>query len=135
MDNLLSIVDDLIVGSSQFKQRKGNYIQVSVDRFGRTQRVHVTKRRDEYVLSSVVARISDLLGTDSKHRTLLLKRIWTRNALKPLVNLNIDGRDRIVGSISVPVGQESPSSIAFYLENLARECDRFEYILTGADEH
>lgn len=134
MDALIGIVDDLVVAGSQFKQRKGNYILVSVDRSGRTQRVHMTRKRNEYVLSSVVARISDVVGT-SLNLTLLLKRIWTRNALKPLVNLNIDGRDRIVGSISIPVGKESQSSIAFYLENLARECDRFEYILTGTDEH
>ena len=135
MDSLLRIIDDLIAHDPKFCRRNGNHVRINVDRFGRTQRIHLSRKNDAYVLTSPVAYVENVAGTSADDRRKLLLRIWNRNALKPLVCLRIDGRDRIVGQIMVQVGQESAATIKFYLENLARECDRFEYILTGTDHY
>ena len=135
METLLRIVDQLIAQHGEIWKRRGNYVQVKVDRHRRTQRVHLAKHHSLYQLTSVVAMVHAVVGDNPAERRQLQRRIWTRNALKPLVNFRIDGRDRIVGSISIPVGQESLAVLEFYLKNLARDCDRFEYILTGQDRH
>ena len=60
-------------------------------------------------------------------------RIWRRNALKAVVTFTIDRRERVIGLIDQPIESVHPKELKFYIETLARECDRFEYILTGAD--
>lgn len=135
MEALLQIVDDLVTHDPDSYKRNGNYVRVGVDRFGRMQRIHLARKSNFYVLTSPVAHVEGVTGKDSRKRRKLQLRIWARNALKPLVCLRIDGRDRIIGQILVPVGQTSSSTIEFYLKNLARDCDRFEYVLTGLDQH
>jgi hypothetical protein len=42
--------------------------------------------------------------------------------------------DRLVGIIEQPIATMSPEELLFYVQMLAEECDRFEYMLTGEDE-
>ena len=45
-----------------------------------------------------------------------------------------DGRrERVIGLIDQPIASVHPKELKFYLETLARECDRLEYTLTGVD--
>ncbi len=45
----------------------------------------------------------------------------------------LDDSDRLIGLIEQPVASMGTGEFKFYLETLAREYDRFEYILTGGD--
>jgi hypothetical protein len=42
--------------------------------------------------------------------------------------------DHPIGVIEQPVATLDHEELVLYIETLARECDRFEYKLTGSDE-
>ena len=52
---------------------------------------------------------------------------------QPRTNLSFAKRAVAIGLIEQPIESVHPKDLKFYLETLARECDRLEYILTGAD--
>ena len=81
------------------------------------------------MFSSVIANASAV----KEDLSSLAFRLWRRNALKAVVTFTIDRRERVVGLIDQPIESVYPKGLKFYLETLARECDRLEYILTGAD--
>ena len=122
-------IDDLTAHEGLPWKRKGDRVKISFASDGRSQVVHLARRQDRYVFHSVVAR-TDAVNED---RRSLAFRIWRRNALKPVVLFTIDQRDRVIGLIDQPVRSMRAKELKFYLETLARECDRFEYILTGED--
>lgn len=59
---------------------------------------------------------------------------WNRNRLTELVGFYVDRRGRMVGESWIPIAGLTPSEWKFAVYNLARTCDRFEYLLTGRDE-
>ena len=67
------------------------------------------------------------------HWRRIAYRTWRRNASKPLVTFAFDDDDRLIGQIEVPAATLDHEELDLYIETLARECDRFEYVLTGAD--
>lgn len=129
MEELLSWIDDLVAVERLPWQRKGRRVRVSLSRDGRSQIVHLARRRDRYILSSVVAHVSAV----NEDRRSLAYRLWRRNALKAIVTFTIDHRERVIGRIDQPIESLRDKELKFYLQTLARECDRLEYILTGAD--
>lgn len=129
MDDLLRHIDELAGRGDRRWKRRGKQVRVQFASGGRSHVVHIARRKDRYVFSSVVAD-TDVTGED---RRSLARRIWRRNALKPVVTFIIDSRGRVVGRIEQPVESLRAREIEFYVEALARECDRFEYVLTGAD--
>lgn len=129
MEDLLRSIDNLAADGRLGWQRQGRLVRVSLSRHGRSQDVRVARRRDHYVFTSVVAHASAV----NENRRSLSFRLWRRNALMAVVTFTIDRRDRVIGLINLPIESAHPKEIRFYLETLARECDRLEYILTGAD--
>ena len=129
MEELLRWIDETVADEDLPWRRDGRRIRISFTRDGRSQTVRIAQRRDRYIFSSVVAPISAV----SEDRRSLAFRLWRRNALKAVVTFTIDRRDRVIGIIDQPIESVHPEEIKFYLETLARECDRLEYILTGAD--
>ncbi len=129
MEGLLHGIDELIKEERLPWTRIGNQVRISRSRTGRSQVVRVARRSDRYVFSSVIARVAAL----NEDRRALAFRLWRRNALKAVVMFTIDRRDRVIGLIDQPIESVNPKEIKFYLETLAHECDRLEYILTGAD--
>ena len=129
MEELLSWIDDLVAVERLPWQRKGRRVRISLSRDGRSQIVHLARRRDRYILSSVVAHVSAV----NEDRRSLAYRLWRRNALKAIVTFTIDHRERVIGRIDQPIESLRDKELKFYLQTLARECDRLEYILTGAD--
>ena len=128
MDDLLRHIDELADRGDRRWKRRGKQVRIRLSSGGRSHVVHVARKKDSYVFWSVVA--AHAAGQD---RRALARRIWRRNALKPVVMFTIDSRDRIIGRIDQPVESLHAREIEFYLETLARECDRFEYVLTGTD--
>lgn len=56
-----------------------------------------------------------------------------KNDMKDLVSFAFDDKNNLVGVIEQPVLTTDYEELKLYIETLARECDRFEYILTGDD--
>ena len=44
-----------------------------------------------------------------------------------------DENDRLIGVVEVPSGTLQDEELRIYIEALAKECDRFEYVLQGWD--
>jgi len=53
--------------------------------------------------------------------------------MKDLVSFAFDDKNNLVGIIKQPALTLDHDELKLYIETLARECDRFEYILTGKD--
>ena len=129
MEELLRWVDETVTDERLPWSRNGRRVRISFSRNGRSQIVHLSRRKDRYVFCSVVAHV----GAVNEDRPSLSFRLWRRNALKAMVTFTIDRRERVIGLIEQPIESVHPKELKFYLETLARECDRLEYILTGAD--
>jgi hypothetical protein len=97
---------------------------------GRQQRVTVSLEGGAYLLESVVlARRDRPEGLGSRE---LMMRAWLRNAHTQIVAFGMDRREKLVGRVRVPVNSIHRHART-YIELLAIECDRFEYVLTGTD--
>ena len=129
MEDLRRRIDGLAARECLPWQRDGNRVRISLSRSGRSQIVRLARRKDRYVFSSVVAHASAV----NEDRRSLAFRIWRRNALKAVVTFTVDRRERVIGLIDQPIESLHPKELKFYLGTLARECDRFEYLLTGVD--
>lgn len=129
MEKLLSRIDQLITAKRLPWRRQGRKVRILLSQDGRSQDIHLTQQRDRYVLSSVIAHTSAV----NEDLRSLAYRLWRRNALKAVVTFTIDRRERVVGHIDQPIASVHDKELKFYLETLARECDRLEYILTGED--
>ena len=135
MESLVQTVDKLIEMKRLRGRRNGNFVFVNLDRSDRIQKVRLARKNDTYEFRSVVGRVNDVPQATEDGRNALLFRIWCRNALKPVVSLSMDGRDQVVGMVTCPIDSTQAEEIHFYLVTLARDCDRFEYILSGGDRH
>ena len=129
MEDLLRRIDGLVADDNLPWRRDGRRVEIALSRNGRSQVIRLARRRDRYVFSSVVARVAEV----NQCRRSLAFRLWRRNALKAVVTFTIDRRERVIGLIDQPIEGVRPKELRFYLETLARECDRLEYILTGSD--
>ena len=112
--------------------RDGDIIRVTLHEGGRSQAIRVSRDEDRYVFRSVVLSASDVTRNDDHWRRIAY-RAWRRNASKPLITFAFDDNDRLIGLIEVPAATLDHEELDLYIETLARECDRFEYALTGAD--
>jgi hypothetical protein len=96
----------------------------------RRQIITVGRQNERYMMSSVVlgrARVADI------GRSRLLSLAWQRNRETNVVAFSLDKRGRLVGQVEQLVETIDPEELAFYIELLARECDQFEYALSGKD--
>lgn len=132
--SLVQEIDALIEAEIIHGTRNGKDVLIRLDRADRTQKIRISQKNDTYQFSSVVAQVRDVAGQGAESRNTLLFRILCRNALKPIVFLYIDGRDRVVGMVTCPISSTHAKEIELYLTTLARDCDRFEYVLGGNDK-
>jgi len=96
------------------------------------------RQPDIVALQEVTARTSVIVGatrvTKSVKRCRELARLaWRRNAEHEVVTFAFDRRDRLVGQIRHPAEHLDSEELELYVTTLARECDRFEYLLSGSD--
>lgn len=105
----------------------GDAIDVTLSA-GRHHSVSVRDAGATYELQSVVARpgiVRDLGDVPL--------RAWRRNRSSQLVGFRVDQRGRLVGEAWIPKAGLSAEEFQVYVRRVAAECDRFEYLLTGAD--
>lgn len=105
---------------------EGDVVVVTVGR-SRKHRIAVEDCGDALRLTGVVvgSRRSDLDGLEID--------VWQRNRRLMLVGMRFDKQDRLVGESWVPKVGLGCDEFLVYLRTLARECDRFEFQLTGED--
>lgn len=132
MQELIARIEQLSRRPDRGWTLEGDTIQVSLRVGGRSQTVRVSQDEDRYVFRSVVLPSPTVTRTP-KSRRRIAYRAWRRNRSKPLVTFAFDGADRLIGLIEVPAATLDHEELDLYIETLARECDRFEYVLTGGD--
>lgn len=87
---------------------------------------------DEHELTAVVLPASDVTATADGWRNLA-RLAWQRNADTDVVTFTFDDRDRLVGRVRHPAETMDIEELSLYVRSLVRECDRFEYLLSGLD--
>lgn len=110
----------------------GNRLNMPVGEGGRRQTITFSRRGDDYLLSSVVLGSARVQSSDVYWREVA-QLAWHRNAENEIVAFAFDQRDRLVGQVRHPVEFLDYEEFELYVHALARECDRFEYLLTGRD--
>ena len=112
----------------------GDRIQVLVGGAERYQEVRVAQVEDLFVLTSVVLGSRAVTKSHRRRRQVAVEA-WRRNADLQLVGFEFDNRERLIGKISHPADHLDPEELELYVNALARECDAFEYVLSGEDRH
>lgn len=131
MRRLIKLVDSIIAKQGDaWKQRPG---AVDVRLGARQQTIHLDLDGTDYVFTSVVLGTAAVTKNARRWRRLALLA-WQRNTEHQLVTFAFDKRDRLVGQIRHPAEYVDLEELELYISTLARECDRFEYLLTGRDD-
>ena len=130
LDRLLDEVLGSDVDGVSF-EREGRGLLASLPG-GRRQRVRYRVRDGELLLTSVVASAT-VVPTTTDERAQFIRRLWEINVHIDLVAFGIDGKGRVVGTCTHPVETLDRAELESYLLALVRECDRLEWVMTGAD--
>jgi len=107
-------------------------VDVTLPKLGQRQRVALSALGDSSRFTSVVTDVRGV-ARSAKARAALARRIWIRNGLKVIVGFAFDDGDHLIGFVDEPSTAMYPSELRFYVETVAAECDRLEFILTGRD--
>ena len=98
----------------------------------RSQRVRIRKVGDYFQLSSIVLGQQQ---TRSLEPEAIVELVWGRNHETDVVAFGWDERGRLIGRVDQLAATMDAAELFFYLEVLAQECDRLEWLLTGEDQH
>ncbi len=110
----------------------GAVVEVPMARTARKHRIDLCEADGLYVLRTQVTGSSAFAHSGKDVRSLSY-RSWHWNALSELVDFSVNDRGRLIGTIEQPMGSADDLELRMYVEALARECDRAEYVLTGRD--
>ncbi|MEU5563606.1 hypothetical protein [Micromonospora musae] len=95
---------------------------------GRSHAVHVQDVPDGYLLTAVVAG-SDVVAQWDR----LYRDAWERNRHSRLVGFRVDGQGRMIAHGWTPKDGLNAEAFQVLVRAVAREADRYEFQLTGAD--
>lgn len=115
-------------------EMKGADIVVHMTNYRRQQRILIRREGSQYVFSTLVLDAT-AMRRKPKYRRRVALWAWARNAKTELVAFTFDRVGRLVGEIRHPADHLDTAELAIYLRILTTEGDRFEYVLTGRDEH
>ncbi len=132
MDRLLALVDAAAKRQGRTWRRESRTIVVSLGQTGRTQRVLLEVAGADYLFTSVVLGRMAVTKRRKRWNELALLA-WQRNADQQLVTFAFDRNDRLVGLIRHPMDTLDLEELELYVNSLAWDCDRFEYLLSGED--
>ena len=131
MDKVLSMAQRL-ASEREGWTVQGNRVEVALAGAGRHQSVLISDEGDEFVLTSVVLG-SQQVTKPRKRWQQLTRLAWMRNADHQIVTFAFDRRHRLIGVIRHQKAYLDEAELELYIERLAVECDRFEYLLSGLD--
>ena len=130
-------IKDLLGGKSledsnglKFRWEPG---RVTVEfRNGRQQLIEYRIEGEYYVFRSVIAKraVVERVG-----RKRIAKEILLRNRVTDVVAFQLTNASTVEGHIVQRAATLQADEARFYLALLAQESDRFEYLLTGRDQH
>jgi hypothetical protein len=132
MNRLIDCVKRLRDADGRQWRLDGNRLMIPVGKGARRQEISFTTEGDDYVMTSVILGAARVTKNDRQRRELA-RLAWQRNGGHEVVTFAFDRHDRLVGQIRHPAAQLDDAELEFYVTTLARECDRFEYLLSGAD--
>lgn len=132
MDKLVGLVKRLVESNGHQWQLEENQIVLPVGAKGRQQKIYFSRDGSEYVFTTVVVGRALVTKRVDKWRELA-KLVWHRNAEHEIVTFAFDRTDRLIGQVRHPAEHLEYADLEIYLKNLAREGDRFEYLLSGRD--
>jgi|TARA_B100000315_G_C14559803_1_gene579939 hypothetical protein len=132
MKALLPRIDQVIRRHKKDWVRNGNVVTVDLKRTGRAQKVELVRTDDRYIFRSVVLPATEVTKDDDRWRRIAY-RAWRRNASKELIIFAFDENNSLIGLIEAPASTLDSEEIDLYIQTVAKECDRFEYALTGED--
>jgi hypothetical protein len=101
-------------------------------RNGRRQLIDYQLEGEFYIFTSKVARrrVVEQVGRERLAREVLL-----RNRVTDVVTFRLSEWGGVEGRIEQRAATLQAEELKFYLSLLAREADRFEYLLSGCDYH
>ncbi|MEV1143467.1 hypothetical protein [Micromonospora sp. NPDC049799] len=106
---------------------KGKQVRVSFAN-GRSHSVHVHDGAEGYVLTAVVAGAETVGRWDRLYR-----EAWERNRHSRLVGFRVDAEGRMIAHGWTPKDGLTADAFQTLVRAVAREADRYEFQLTGAD--
>jgi ERCC4-related helicase len=113
-------------------RRDGPALLVPVGSHGRSQRLRMRCSEADVLLTTTILGAKDVTKSAKRWRELALLA-WKRNTECDFVSFQFDRRNRLVGRITHPSRFLDYEEFETYVETLAIESDRFEYLLTGRD--
>jgi hypothetical protein len=111
---------------------EGDELSMPTRKGERHQSIVFSRQGDDYVLTTVVLGAARVCRDDKRWRELA-RLAWRRNAENEIVTYAFDRWHRLVGQIRHPAEFLDYNELELYVRALARDCDRFEYLLTGRD--
>lgn len=133
MDSLLEMTRKVAKTHKEDWTLKEKYVDVQLGRGTRRQRVYLSLENGFYFFVSVVLG-SAAVTKNKRRRNELALMAWQRNADHELVTFAFDKHNRLVGLIRHPAEHFDPEELELHITTLARECDRFEYLIAGRDK-
>lgn len=106
---------------------KGKQVRVSFAN-GRSHSVHVHDGAEGYLLTAVVAG-ADIVGQWDR----MYREAWEKNRHSRLVGFRVDAEGRMVVHGWTPKNGLTAEVFQTLVRAVAREADRYEFQLTGAD--
>lgn len=133
MDGLLEMAQRLAKTHKEDWTLKEKYVDVQLTRGTRHQRVYLSLEEEFYFFVSVVLGSAAVTKNNQRWSELALMA-WQRNADHELVTFAFDKHNRLVGLIRHPAEHLDAEELELFITTLARECDRFEYLIAGRDK-
>lgn len=132
MRKLVECVEQLAASKDRNWKADGTRLLLPVGSSGRHQETRFRRDGADYVITTVILGKA-LVTKDVRKWRLLAKLAWHRNAEHEIVTFAFDRHDRLVGQVRHPADHLDYGELEIYVTTLARECDRFEYLLSGRD--
>ncbi len=98
----------------------------------RSQIISVHLKDNKLRLESVVLGAAHV---DKLGRAEALRWCWMRNRGTNVAEFGLDRHGRIIGRTEHFIDSLNSIELDFYIKTLARECDSFEYVLSGEDRN
>lgn len=132
MIRLTKRLEELCASDEHQWRLDGSRLVVPVGKGGRRQEIAFAMDGKHYVFTSVILGAARVTKNAKQWRELA-RLVWQRNAGHELVTFAFDRHHRLVGQIRHPADHLDAVELEAYVTTLAWECDRFEYLLSGAD--
>ena len=105
---------------------------VPVGRNGRIHKIRFRMENEQLQLLTVVLDAAAVTRSDQGWRDIAVLA-WKRNSESDVVSFQFDSRDRLIGCVTHPIEHLDFEEFENFIEVLAAESDRFEFLLTGKD--